>query len=122
VSQKKPSRAAKGTSSAKGAGTAKATSPKRRVPIELGARMTIVHAAELHRALLARLVQGEAVLVDGSRVEEIDTSILQLLISLWRTGSERGVACAWAGTSTALRQAAALLGVAEMLHFPDAAA
>ncbi len=84
--------------------------------------MTIVHAAELHRTLLARLAQREALVLDGSRVEEIDTSILQLLISLWRTASERGVACAWAGASTGLRQAAALLGVAEMLHFPDAAA
>jgi len=110
VRKKKPSRAAK------------AASTKRPAPIELGARMTIVHAAELHRTLLTRLAQSEAVVVDGSRIEEIDTSILQLLISLWRTGSERGVVCAWAGASAALRQSAELLGVAAMLHFPDAAA
>jgi anti-anti-sigma regulatory factor len=102
--------------------TAKVAGTKRPAPIELDARMTIVHAAELHRTLLTRLAQGKAVVIDGSRVEEIDTSILQLLISLWRTASQRGVACAWAGTSKALRQAADLLGVAEMLHFPDAAA
>jgi anti-anti-sigma regulatory factor len=106
----------------KAARSANAPGTKHSAPIQLDARMTIVHAAELHRTLLARLAQGGAVVVDGSRVEEIDTSILQLLISLWRTGSERGVACAWGGVSNTLRQTAALLGVTEMLHFPDAAA
>ena len=101
--------------------TAKAASTGRPAPIGLDPRMTIVHAADLHRTLLTRLAQGETMVIDGSRVEEIDTSILQLLVSLWRTGSQRGVACEWAGTSNALRQAADLLGVAEMLHFPDAA-
>jgi anti-anti-sigma regulatory factor len=93
-----------------------------RTAIELDARMTIVHAADLHRTLLARLEQGAAVVVDGSRVEEIDTSILQLLVSLWRSASQRGIACGWAECSNALRQSAELIGVAEMLHFPDASA
>jgi phospholipid transport system transporter-binding protein len=102
--------------------TAKVAGPKRPAPIALEARMTIVHAADLHRALLARLTQGEAVVVDGSRVEEIDTSVLQLLISLWRTASQRGIACAWTGSSSALREAADLLGVADMLQLADGAA
>jgi anti-anti-sigma regulatory factor len=110
VSRKKPPRAAK------------ASNTTRPELVELDARMTIVNAADLHRRLLTRLEQGAAVVVDGSRVEEIDTSILQLLVSLWRTASQRGVACAWAGSSNALRQSADLIGVAEMLHFPDAAA
>ena len=60
MSKKKPSRAAK------------AASAKQPAPIELDERMTIVQAAELHRTLVARLAQGAAIVIDGTRV---DTSI-----------------------------------------------
>lgn len=87
--------------------------------VELGSRMTIVQAADLHRALVARLADGGSIIVDGTRVEEIDTAILQLLTSLWRTAEERGTACTWHGASGVLRHTANLIGVAEVLHFPD---
>ena len=107
MSKKKPARAA----SLKRA--------KQAAPIELDVRMTIVQAADLHRTLLARLALGKAVVVDGTRVEEIDTAMLQLLASLWRTCLERGIACTWLGASDALRQTAHLVGLRGMLHFPD---
>jgi anti-anti-sigma regulatory factor len=88
-------------------------------PIELDVRLTIVQAAELHRTLVARVASGGPVAIDGSRVEEIDTSMLQLLASLWRTSKERGISCTWHGVSDVLRRRAALIGVAEMLHFPE---
>ena len=81
--------------------------------------MSIVQAAGLHGTLLARLADGAPVEIDGSRVEEIDTAILQLLTSLWRTGQERGIPCSWFGASEALRRTAGLVGVAQMLCFPD---
>jgi anti-anti-sigma regulatory factor len=95
---------------------ARVTPPPR---IELDARLTIVQAADLHRTLVARVASGGPLAIDGSRVEEIDTSILQLLTSLWRTSMERGISCTWHGVSDVLRQRAALIGVAEMLHFPE---
>ena len=64
-------------------------------PIELDPRLTIVQAAELHRTMAARLEGNWPVIVDGTRVEEIDTAVLQLLTSLWCTGRERGIACTW---------------------------
>ena len=57
--------------------------------IQLDARMTIVQAASLHGSLLTHLAAGGPIAIDGSRVEEIDTAILQLLASLWRTAKER---------------------------------
>jgi anti-anti-sigma regulatory factor len=96
--------------------SSRVTQPPR---IELEARLTIMQAADLHRTLAARLASGGPVAVDGARVEEIDTSILQLLTSLWRTSLERGISCTWHGVSDVLRQRAALIGVAELLHFPD---
>ena len=103
--------------------TAHAASPPRGEPppIELDPRLTIVQAAALHRTMVAHLEEGRPVIVDGTRVEEIDTAVLQLLMSLWRTGQERGIACTWHGASDALRRTATLLGVAGILHL-DAAA
>ncbi len=97
---------------------AKATRVKPPARIELEARMTIAQAADLHRKLLARTAQGVGVVVDGSRVEEIDTAILQLLASLRRTCLERGIACTWHGASDTLRQAADLIGLADLLQLP----
>jgi anti-anti-sigma regulatory factor len=87
--------------------------------IELDARLTIVQAADLRRTLAERLAGGGALTVDGSRVEEIDAAILQLLASLWRTSQDRGIACTWQGASDVLRRMANLIGLAEILHFPD---
>jgi anti-anti-sigma regulatory factor len=87
-------------------------------PLQLESRLTIVQAAGLHRTLVARLADGPIAL-DGTRVEEIDTAILQLLASLWRTARERGTPCTWRGTSEVLRRTAILIGVAEALHFAD---
>lgn len=86
--------------------------------VDLDARLNIAQAADLHRTLLARLAKGGPLVVDGARVEEIDTAMLQLLASLWRTSRERGIDCTWKGASGALRQTAALIGVAEVLNFP----
>jgi phospholipid transport system transporter-binding protein len=97
----------------------KAIRVKQPARIELEARTTIVQAADLHRTLSARVARGEGVVVDGTRVEEIDTAILQLLASLWRTCLTRGIACTWHGTSDALRQAANLVGLADLLQLPD---
>jgi phospholipid transport system transporter-binding protein len=88
-------------------------------PVRLEARVTIAQAADLHRTLAARVADGGPIVLDGTAVQEIDTAILQLLASLWRTTRERGTACAWQGTSDVLRNTAARIGVAEALHFAD---
>jgi anti-anti-sigma regulatory factor len=108
VNRKKPPRAVK---------LKRETQPKRLV---LDVQLNIAEAADLHRALMALLAQGGPVVVDGTRVEEIDTAMLQLLTSLWRTSAERGIACTWFGASGALRQTAGLVGLAAILNFPDA--
>ncbi len=87
--------------------------------ILLDERLTIAQAAELHRSLCASFSSGAAIAMDGSRVEEIDTAVLQLLASLWRSCAQRGTACAWQGASAALRRAATLIGLAETLQFPS---
>ena len=86
-------------------------------PIELAAELTIAHSAELQRTLKERLGAG-ALIIDASRVTQIDTSILQLLVSASRASTQRGAACSWTGVSDSMRRCASLIGVAEFLHFP----
>jgi anti-anti-sigma regulatory factor len=84
--------------------------------IELAAELTIAHAADLQRSFKEGLAGGAALLVDGTRVTQIDTSILQLLLAAWRTSAQRGISCSWVGASEALRRSASLIGVAEALQ------
>ena len=95
--------------------------PKSPAPIELPAKLSIAQSLELHRSLTTRLTGAEPLLLDGSRVEEIDTAILQLLASAWISGAVRGVQCRWQGASPALRDAAMLIGVSEVLQLDGAA-
>jgi anti-anti-sigma regulatory factor len=85
--------------------------------IELATELSIADAAELQRTLKQRLAAG-SVIIDATRVTQIDTSILQLLVSASRTCAQRGIAYGWTGVSDSMRRSAALIGVAEFLHFP----
>lgn len=53
--------------------------------LELRGGMTVRHAAELGKCLASALTSGAAVVVRTQELEDIDTSILQLLVSLRRT-------------------------------------
>jgi anti-anti-sigma regulatory factor len=88
--------------------------------LQLAAQLSIAQAADLHRELQRRMADGEALIIDGARVQQIDTAILQLLVSAWRTCLQRGLACSWQGVSENLRLSAVLVGVADLLNFPGA--
>jgi len=95
--------------------------PAKSKPIELPARLTIAQSVELHRTLVKALAAGTPLCLDGSRVEEVDTAILQLLSSAWADASQRGVVCRWQRASSALRNSATLIGVSDILQFDRAA-
>jgi anti-anti-sigma regulatory factor len=87
--------------------------------IVLDERLSIVKVAALHRTWCEHLAAGEPLAVDGSRVQDVDTAVLQLLCSAWRSCGERGISCVWQGVSDALRHAARLIGVEAALHLPE---
>jgi anti-anti-sigma regulatory factor len=89
--------------------------------IVLDERISIAQVAVLHRSLQEALCAGAPVAVDGSGVKEIDTAVLQLLVSLWLSSRAQGIDCAWQGISEGLRRTAALIGLTEALHLPVAA-
>ncbi|SFR85920.1 STAS domain-containing protein [Dyella sp. OK004] len=71
--------------------------------------------AELQAALSTASAE-----LDASAVERVDTAALQLLAVFRREAASKGLAVAWVGASAALRDAAALLGLAHTLELPAA--
>lgn len=90
------------------------------VTFELAAQLTIAHAADLHRELTLRMAGGNPLIIDGTRVEQIDTAALQLLVGCWRSCAQRNIPCSWRGASENLRRSAALIGVTAFLHLASA--
>jgi anti-anti-sigma regulatory factor len=88
--------------------------------IELPARLSIAQGADMRRMLLSSFEAAEPLVLDGSGVQEIDTAILQLLVSAWLGHAKRGVECRWQGASESLRHAATLIGVAATLQLDGA--
>ncbi len=75
--------------------------------------------AGVKQALQAGLAAG-ALSVDGGAVERVDTAALQLLLAARRDAAKASVAFTWLGASDALRDAAALTGLAQTLELPAA--
>jgi ABC-type transporter Mla MlaB component len=80
----------------------------------LPAAILVGDAAEL-AARLQRALSANALELDGSAVEQIDTAGLQLLLSAVRTAAERGAVLGWAEASAALRASARQIGVSAQL-------
>jgi anti-anti-sigma regulatory factor len=53
--------------------------------LELTGAVTARHAAELGRTLMSALKTGQTVTVRAGQLDDIDTSILQMLVSLRKT-------------------------------------
>jgi anti-sigma B factor antagonist len=58
--------------------------------VEVTKDLTIYHAAQLKEALLAPLARAEGIELDLSRVEEIDSAGMQLLVLLKREAADAG--------------------------------
>lgn len=79
--------------------------------LDLGAKCTIIRAEELHSQMESLLQSSNDVEIDGSKVEQIDTSGLQLLLSFHQTLTNDGRQILWKSPSESLLSTAKLLGV-----------
>jgi anti-anti-sigma regulatory factor len=89
--------------------------------IQLPENLTI-HYANEHLASLKTQV-GEAsteVVFDGSSVETIDTSGIQLLLVMVSSLSEKGVKVGWQNVTESMASSMANLGLSQKLHFNNA--
>jgi phospholipid transport system transporter-binding protein len=83
--------------------------------LDLGAKCTIIRAEELHTQMETLLQSGLDVEIDASKVEQIDTSALQLLLSFHQTLENDGRNVLWKSPSDQLLTTAKLLGVDQHL-------
>lgn len=78
--------------------------------LELPARITIHEVRALHQQLLAQIGAWELVL-DGSRVEQVDTAGLQLILAARRSAEAAGGRLEWRPLPAAVLHATRALGL-----------
>lgn len=84
--------------------------------LSLGPEWTIAQASELHTQLLGALQSGQALTLDLSSVESIDSAGIQLLLALRATLHDRGQALGIAATSETVRAALAVYRLEDILN------
>lgn len=89
--------------------------------IDLGVSCTLHEAAALRAACMAALESKDPPVIDGTRVERVDTAGLQVLVGFTIDCMERSLHFTWAGRSEALARGIRLLGIEALLESPGAA-
>lgn len=85
----------------------------------LESNMTIAEVGDLKLQMQPFLQSAGPVQIDGEQVEAIDGAGLQLLAALVKELIGKSVEVRWTGASESLRNAASLMGLAELLRFQD---
>ncbi len=83
--------------------------------IHCGALLNIAGAATLHARLLDACRQGQALTLDFSDPDRIDTAGIQLLCSFINYSKQQAVPLRWRNVPEALTATAAQLGLGELL-------
>ena len=86
--------------------------------VTLGSNCTVKDAAALRQSLCAVLNSEAAVVIDVGAVDRIDTAAIQVLCAFVRQRAADSHGVIWRGIPAAVREAARLLGVSEMLMLP----
>ncbi len=81
----------------------------------LGQSIVISNVQEWHEKMLAALSNKDGMLLDGSEIEQIDGTGLQLLVALSKEAANNKTEITWKAASETLCQNAAQLGVTEAL-------
>lgn len=79
--------------------------------VVLGEDMDIAQTGALYQALTGALDAQASIALDATRVQRIDTAVLQLLVAFTRSAGAGGVAVAWTGCSETFNDASRLAGL-----------
>ena len=88
--------------------------------VALAADLLVPGAGDLHAQLLEALAQPAPVVLDAAAVARLDTSGLQLLEAFVYARDAAAGPWRWDNVGEVLREAAAGLGLQQMLQLPDA--
>jgi ABC-type transporter Mla MlaB component len=67
--------------------------------IQFSEQFTIRHCADTYAQLLMAMAEGQAVSIDISQIERIDTAALQLLYAFQRDAKAQGLVTIWSDAS-----------------------
>jgi anti-anti-sigma regulatory factor len=79
--------------------------------IPCGEQLNISHCADLYAQLLIAMTEGQAVSIDISQVERVDTAALQLLYDFQREAKSQGLVTIWSQASKVFCDAVDILGM-----------
>jgi len=88
--------------------------------LELDSCLTIAEVGPLAEQLAGVFDSGDSLVLNGGEIEQIDGAGIQLLAGLMKEAAAQQAQVAWSGTTVVLREAAAQLGLAELLHLHQA--
>lgn len=100
----------------------KSITRKRTARLVLKETLDIAGSGELHATLKKYAAKGTNVNLNGSKVETIDTTALQLLLAFTRQVRANGHSVQWQSASETLLKTAALTGLTTALELAEAAA
>ena len=84
--------------------------------IDCNAVFDISVVTDFKAMLQQSLAGGQAIVLDASKVERIDTAALQLLTALCQDSVTKGVEISWVNPSESLTYAAKLMGLESVLR------
>jgi anti-anti-sigma regulatory factor len=79
--------------------------------IQFSEQFTIRHCADTYAQLLMAMAEGQAVSIDISQIERIDTAALQLLYAFQRDAKAQGLVTIWSDASKVFCDAVDILGM-----------
>jgi anti-anti-sigma regulatory factor len=88
--------------------------------VALAADLVVAGAGDMHARLRDALAQPEPVVLDAAGVARLDTSGLQLLEAFIHAREAAAAPWRWDNVGEVLREAAARLGLQQMLKLPEA--
>lgn len=89
--------------------------------LRLKAQLSIREAVDLKTQLGTLLESGRGVVLDASKVEKVDTSIMQLLTAFYRSADIQGIEVKWKNPSDYMLRSAELLGLSTPLGLENPA-
>jgi anti-anti-sigma regulatory factor len=93
----------------------KMSEPKK-IEIDCGDVLGIVHVAELYEKLLVSLAEGDVVILNVSKIERIDAAALQVIYAYSKALAKQGSELSWSSASEAFQRSAKLLGLTEKMN------
>lgn len=93
----------------------------RATTVTLAAECTLAQTVALHSMLTSAFAKASDVVIDAAAITRIDAASVQLLGAFVRDRKAKSLRTCWKSPSSALAQAAARLGLTELLELEPAA-